>query len=90
MVCCLFFFVASCRQKVKTEITPWGSPVVYDSMNADSVESNDDEHYTLCDIQQTGEMIMLTLSGPNTYYEYHGRGMGVNYLLCEKLAEHLE
>ncbi len=89
MVCCLFFFVASCRQKVKTEITPWGSPVVYDSMNAGSVESNDDEHYTLCDIQQTGEMIMLTLSGPNTYYEYHGRGMGVNYLLCEKLAEHL-
>lgn len=35
------------------------------------------------------ELIMLTLPGPDTYYEYHGRDMGANYLLCEKLAEHL-
>ena len=35
------------------------------------------------------ELIMLTISGPDTYYEYHGHDMGANYLLCEKLAEHL-
>jgi len=35
------------------------------------------------------ELIMLTLTGPDTYYEYHGRDMGANYLLCEKLAAHL-
>ena len=32
---------------------------------------------------------MLTLYGPETYYEYHGKDMGTNYLLCEQLAEHL-
>ena len=32
---------------------------------------------------------MLTLSGPDTYYDYHGRGMGLQYLLCEKFAQHL-
>ena len=35
------------------------------------------------------ELIMLTIYGPETYYEYHGRDMGTNYLLCEQLAQHL-
>ena len=30
---------------------------------------------------------MLTLSGPDTYYDYHGHGMGLQYLLCEKFAQ---
>lgn len=34
-------------------------------------------------------MIMLTLSGPETYYDYRGRGMGSQFLLCEKFAQHL-
>jgi len=32
---------------------------------------------------------MLTLSGPTTYYDYHSRGMGLEYLLCEKFASML-
>lgn len=32
---------------------------------------------------------MLTLSGPETYYDYHGHGMGLQYLLCEKFAQKL-
>ena len=30
---------------------------------------------------------MLTMSGPDTYFDYHGRGMGTQYLLCEKMAQ---
>lgn len=41
------------------------------------------------DSDASTELIMLTLTGPDTYYEYHGRDMGANYQLCEKLAAHL-
>ena len=41
------------------------------------------------DSDASTELIMLTISGPDTYFEYHGHDMGANYLLCEKLAEHL-
>ncbi len=36
-----------------------------------------------------GELIMVTLSGPETYYDYHGKGLGLHYLLCEKLCKTL-
>lgn len=36
-----------------------------------------------------GELIVVTLSGPQTYFEYHGRGFGTQYLLCEKFAQQL-
>lgn len=34
-------------------------------------------------------MIMLTLNGPNTYFVYHGKNMGTQFLLCEKFAQKL-
>lgn len=43
--------------------------------------------FTLDDIQSGGEMIMLTVSGPDTWYDYRGRGMGVQFLLCERFAQ---
>ncbi len=61
-------------------VTPWGTVI-------DSIPITDD--FTLSDIMTNGELIMLTLSGPETYYDYHGRGMGVQFLLCEKFAQHL-
>lgn len=87
----------SCKEKKQTEvITPWGSTVELKGKDSDgSMEYDADtasthsERYTLQEIQKSGEMIMLTISGPNTYYDYHGKGMGVQYMLCEKLAEHL-
>lgn len=89
VVCLFAICLTSCKQKPKAETTPWGTTITYDAADADSIAPEPDRRYTLRDIQQTGEMIMLTLSGPDTYYEYHGRGMGVHYLLCEKLAETL-
>lgn len=93
MIAVLLSLLIACQQKQKQEVvTPWGTTL---DMNADSGEeddslaTSDDGRIGLREIQQNGEMIMLTLNGPETYYDYHGKGMGVHYLLCEKLAEHL-
>lgn len=38
------------------------------------------------DIRRSGELIIATLSGPDTYYEYHGVPMGMQYALAEDFA----
>lgn len=71
--------MSSCiRKKAEPVVTPWGGLV------ADSVPA--DGRFTLNDIISNGELIILTMSGPETYYDYHGRGLGAQYLLCEKFA----
>ena len=77
---CLTLLLGSCQKKERTEVTPFGTTVG----GADPVPSTND--FTLHDIIANGELIMLTLSGPETYYDYHGRGMGTQFLLCEKFA----
>lgn len=74
--------LASCQEEKRKEMTPWGT-----TLNADSVAST--SAFSLNDIINNGEMIMLTLSGPESYYDYRGRGMGLQYMLCEKFAESL-
>ena len=74
--------LGACKQKPKVEMTPWGTPL---TQNDEAVGNQ----FRLRDILSSGELIMLTLSGPDTYYDYHGRGMGLQYLLCEKFAQHL-
>lgn len=37
-------------------------------------------------ITESGELIVATLSGPDTYYDYQGRAMGVQYGLAEMFA----
>lgn len=78
----LTFIASSCSEQKKPEMTPWGTP-----LGEDSIPQED--NFGLNDIVNNGEMIMLTLSGPETYYDYHGHGMGLQYLLCEKFAEKL-
>ncbi len=74
--------VLSCSEGKKEKIvTPWGE------VGVDSVPKN--LNFTVDDIISNGELIILTLSGPETYYDYRGRGMGTQYLLCEKFAEKL-
>lgn len=68
----------SCKQEVKAP-NPWGTE------EADG-SSADDGMMQLNDIIHNGELIMVTISGPETYYEYRGRGMGLHYLLCEKFC----
>lgn len=42
--------------------------------------------YDLDRIQEAGKLIAGTLSGPDTYYEYHGHGMGLEYLLADAFS----
>ena len=45
-----------------------------------------EQHYDLEDIRHAGELIIVTLSGPETYYDYHGVPMGLQYVLAENFA----
>lgn len=73
------FAIHSCAEKKQGPVvTPWGE------VQSDSI--SDDNGFTMSDIQTNGELIMLTMSGPETYYDYRGRNMGAEYLLCERFA----
>jgi len=74
----LLFF--SCTQRQGKVVTPYGS--VLDSVTIA-------EEFDLTAIQTSGDMIMATLSGPTTYYDYHGRQLGTQYLICQRLADSL-
>ena len=73
LLCC------ACTEKKQQEkvVAPWGEI-------SDSIPTDDD--FDLTEIQSSGEMILLTLSGPEYYYDYHGRHLGTQYLLAEKFA----
>ncbi|MDD6592121.1 MAG: transglycosylase SLT domain-containing protein [Prevotella sp.] len=73
----------ACDRQRNVETTPWGSVV-----SSDSVMLNGNS-FTLDDIQANGELIVLTMTGPDNYYDYHGRGLGTQYLLAEKFAQSL-
>lgn len=78
----VFLSVVSCAEQQRSDVTPWGS-----ALGQDTVPSNN--AFGLNDIINNGEIIMLTISGPETYYDYHGKGMGLQYLLCEQFAQAL-
>lgn len=76
----------ACTPRPKTpEYTPWGTTVGDTGDTATATGGP----LTLSDIVAGGEMIALTVSGPKTYYDYHGHGLGLHYLLCERLSERL-
>lgn len=83
IICLLaVLFLTACNKAKTREMTPWGSPVKQETEDITTDMSLDD-------IINNGELIMLTLNGPENYYDYHGRGMGTEYLLCERFAQAL-
>ena len=44
------------------------------------------EGATLARISEGGELIIATLSGPDTYFDYQGKAMGLQYALAEDFA----
>ena len=99
----LFLFASCADKKPQQELTPWGTPVgeVESMVGSDEEESDENaadgdagaqaqqRGLSLSDIQDNGELIMLTVNGPTTYYDYHNHGMGLQYLLCEKFAQQI-
>lgn len=91
--------LGSCEEKKpQQELTPWGTPIGEVEGMSDGEEGTADESanknkrqkgFSLEDIQENGELIMLTVNGPTTYYDYHNHGMGLQYLLCEKFAQQI-
>ncbi len=43
----------------------------------------------LMQIEEAGELIVTTVNGPDTYYEYHNTNMGLQYLMAENFANSL-
>jgi membrane-bound lytic murein transglycosylase F len=73
--------LVSCGQKRQdTVVAPWGEI-------ADTIPTDDD--FDLEEIQHSGELIALTLTGPETYYDYRGRHLGTQYLLAQRFANKL-
>lgn len=91
--------LGSCEEKKpQQELTPWGTPIGEVEGMSDGEEEGAEEAankntrqkgFSLEDIQENGELIMLTVNGPSTYYDYHNHGMGLQYLLCEKFAQQI-
>ena len=77
----MLVLLASCKERKEKIVTPWGEVIG----EGDSLPKQG--NFTLSDILSNGELIVLTMSGPETYYDYHGRGMGLQYLLAEKFAQ---
>ena len=53
----------------------------------DAADSTDAGGFDLGQIQANGELIMLTVNGPQTYYDFRGRQMGLQYMLCQRFAD---
>lgn len=49
-------------------------------------EADSSEHYDLPEIQSSGILIAATISGPDTYFDFRGRPMGLQYALAENFA----
>lgn len=87
----LLLSLAACKERrAEPEYTPWGTVVETEADGRDSTAMPDTAAaLSVSDIVAQGEIIALTISGPQTYYDYHGHGLGVHYLLAERLAERL-
>lgn len=49
----------------------------------------DDDTPNISRISDSGELIIATISGPDTYFDYQGHGMGLQYALAEDFANTL-
>lgn len=76
----LFILLVGCGGKDASP-NPWGthSQALYGESSAVQLD----------EIISNGELIMVTISGPDTYYDYHGHGMGLHYLLCEQFCQNI-
>lgn len=80
--------LSGCVRKEAPRKTPWGT-VVNDGESTGEPQgggTSSPDITTLSQIVSNGEMIVLTITGPDTYYDYHGHGLGVQYMMCEDFA----
>ena len=88
--------LCGCVRKETPKKTPWGTVIKYnenENYNENDDENGNENHNenitSLKQIVSNGEMIVLTITGPDTYYDYHGHGLGVQYMMCENFARRI-
>lgn len=69
---------ACSSEKKEKVVTPWGE--VNDTIPEGDV-------FDLDQIMANGEIIVVTTSGPTTYYDHRGKQLGLQYLMVQKYAE---
>lgn len=86
----LSFALFACHTKRERVVTPWGEELVMSGDREERlVEEDVDGHFDLDDIVKAGELIVLTVSGPQTCYDYRGSRLGLHAMLCQQLADSL-
>lgn len=79
LLCLLTLLLTACSQAKDDSLSAiWG----------DDSKATTDSGITLdlSKLQSNGEMIMLTLSSPDTYYDYRGKQLGAHFMLCQQFA----
>ena len=73
----LLLVLVSCSQKQQeSPMTPWGG----EEENAASAD------FDLEQIVSNSELIALAMTGPETYYDYRGKHLGTEYMLCQRFT----
>jgi len=77
---CLFLsiLVSACQHEKKSAAAVW-----------DKVKATSAEGFDLENIQRSGDLIAVTMQGPQTYYVFHGKELGAHFLLAEQFAGYL-
>lgn len=78
----VILLVSCVEKKQEKVVTPWGQVL---GEETDSIVASDD--FDLREIQHSGQLILATINGPQTYYDYHGKLLGTQYLLVQRLAD---
>lgn len=74
-----FLLFAACTAKQEKDTS---------ALFASEAEKTDTiQYYDLHEIQNSGIIIAGTVSGPDTYYEYHGKELGLQFELAEAFAQ---
>ena len=72
----LFLLLTACQPEKHTPSSIFGQ----------AEETAAPQAYDLEEMQATGELIAIALSGPDTYYEYRGQGFGLQYEMAKAFA----
>ncbi len=76
----------ACESRKEKVVTPWGDQI---EMAGEEETDPSRDVFDLSQIQQAGELIALTISGPQTYYDYRGNHLGLHAMLCQIFADTL-
>ena len=78
------FMLIACQGNQQPVVTPWGTTLTED---ADTAEATG--NFSLPDIIKNGELIMLTISGPETYMTIMITGWDSNIFFVKSLPKSL-